>query len=729
MNRHLHVVDSNQAGSVSGTSARTSPNRAKLAPALQMLRSRCETLLSDRLEAVFEHVDDTFFDLADHAENNQQQTVYFDAMRVLRMNRKTIESSCLQAFHGAFRESHLTSLLVAAEQGIDADVDSMELLENDELEQKVAFEVMIRRSDEHCKRGLQILCKRLDSLYDCAINTVNNPLGPEAICRAFRCATEKIELDIRSRLVFLKLFERHVLSSLPEFVQQANQLLKELGVLPNIEMLKKRGGDAGRKYNNAGKTTQAYGGEGAGSGLIAQLSAMLAQQQSTAGDQTFAVRDDVLSALNHLQTTGFEDGGLTDLAEPGEDGGSLLEAIGRQLAMQQQPAQISLADKTVFTLVELLFRQAYQSKAVSPVMGSTMKALELAIAKIALQDANFFDSAEHPARQLLNEVAQASMGFGDSDEASNDPVYKKIHEIVDQLQQSDVDSEQLPQLLDDFVSFVGREQRRSKAVESRLLEEEDGRVRLNTSHTIVKQTVEKKLLGKNLPKIVVSFVEQGWGKVMFLAHLREGELSSPWNDSLKVLDEILSFAMPRGQVSEQLDQEKLIEEMQLQLEKAALDPYQIDFLLNGIKKLIDLRITRREKGKPDPNLKAVEVATVLLNIPGEPCDLQEQSSKQAVETKYLKQVDTLENGDWVELITGDDVSRRARFAGTVGPAETMVFVNSRGVKVIEGSRQQLALALKKQRLVLLDKAPVFDRAMEDVVRNIQDNFQQSRDIA
>ena len=727
MNRHLHVVDSSQADS----SSHSSPHRAKLAPALQMLQSRSEAFLADRLEAVFERVDDTFFDLADHAENNQQQTVYFDAMRILRMHRSAIESDFLALFRDGFKESNLTSLLRASEQGIDADIDSMELLENDELEQKVAFEVMVRRSDEHCKRGLQILCKRLDSLYDCAISAVNNPLGAEGICRAFRGATEKVDLDIRSRLVFLKLFERHVLSSLAELVQQGNQLLKELGVLPNIEMLKKRTG--GRRQNHLGKTVQgaaqAGGGESGGGELIAQLSAMLAQQQSAAQEQPCAVRADVLSALSHLQNSGFtnSDSGATGQRDDSDT--PLLEAIAGQLASQQQPAEISLADKTIFTLVDLLFRQAYQSNTVSPAMSATMKDMELAIAKIALQDTEFFDSAEHPARQLLNEVAQASMGFGDADEASNDPVYKKIHEVVEQLHQSDVDDEQLPQLLDDFVTFVGREQRRSRAVENRLLEEEDGRVRLNISHTVVKQTLESKLLDKQLPKIVVSFVEQGWGKVMFLAHLREGELSSAWNDALNILDEILSFAMPRGQVSGQLDREQFMEDMRLSLEKAALDPYQVDFLLKGIDKLMHCRITGREQGKPDPNLKVTAISTLLLNIPGEPCKLKEQQSEKTVESKYLKAIDAIENGDWVELVTGDDVSRRARFAGTIGPTETMVFVNSRGVKVIEGSRQQLALALKKQRLVLLDNAPVFDRAMENVMQNIHENYQQSRDIA
>ncbi|MCV6605951.1 MAG: DUF1631 domain-containing protein, partial [Porticoccaceae bacterium] len=335
---------------------------------------------------------------------------------------------------------------------------------------------------------------------------------------------------------------------------------------------------------------------------------------------------------------------------------------------------------------------------------------------------------------LLNEVAQASMGFGESEEASNDPVYKKIHEVVDQLHQSDVDSDQLPQLLDDFVSFVGREQRRSKAVEHRMMEEEDGRARLNTSHTIVKQNLEQRMLEAELPGLVVSFVEQGWGKVLFLAHLREGELSSAWNEALQLLDSVIAFARPDGKLAQDLDRENLLEEIRLQLEKAAIDPYQIEFLSKGINNLIGLRATGREQGKPDPKLVAKKVTSLMLNIPGEPCKLPDENQDKTIELRYLKQVDNLENGDWVELATGEDTTRRARYAGTVGANSegrggTMVFVNRRGVKVIEGNRQQLARAMKKQRLVVLDRQPLFDRAMETVLQDLQQNLEQSKNIA
>ncbi|MCV6604917.1 MAG: DUF1631 domain-containing protein, partial [Porticoccaceae bacterium] len=387
MTRHLHVVDSTSA-----TARKRGP--AELDPALQMLASKSVNFIADRLEVVFEQVDDTFFDLADNAENNQQQTVYFDAMRVLRMNRNSIEQECLKYVRSGFYESTLTSLLVAAAEDSDANLDSMELMENDELEQNVAFEVMVRRAEEHSKRGLQILCKRLDSLYGCSVSEVNNPLGGEAICRAFQQATEKVELDIRSRLVLLKLFERHVLSKLAELVQQSNLLLKELGVLPNIEQTKKRSAPrrqvASHTASQIAAGASSAGGAGATTGVLDKLSALLAQQQNdelvhSADTQNYAPHEDLLAAIGQLRNSSSH-------AEAGSDSQSLLDHIGQQL-----PQQMSAVDRTVVTLVDLLFQQACQNKVVSPALNGAMKNLELAIAKIALQDGEFFDTEQHPA--------------------------------------------------------------------------------------------------------------------------------------------------------------------------------------------------------------------------------------------------------------------------------------------------------------------------------------------
>ena len=283
------------------TSAQSAGN---LPPSLRMLRGRAERHFASRLKMVFDQVDDTFFDLADSARNHRRQTHYFDAMRLIRVERKTISSEFVRAISGAFE--FLANPDVAAPKPAGrAEGSNFELIADDELEEIIALDTMVSKAEEQCCQQLQLFIRRLDNQVLQSVNSKNNPLGPGVICDSFFKATEGLEVGIRSKLVLLKLFER--------------------------------------------------------------------------------VR---------------RERGFSSTLEP------------------------------------------------------EMRGLEMAIMKVVLKDPSFFDKERHPARRLLNEVAQASMGFASEELPEQDPLYQKIHEVLEQLQGVATDDAVLTRLLTDFIAFV-----------------------------------------------------------------------------------------------------------------------------------------------------------------------------------------------------------------------------------------------------------------------------------
>ena len=53
------------------------------------------------------------------------------------------------------------------------------------------------------------------------------------------------------------------------------------------------------------------------------------------------------------------------------------------------------------------------------------------------------------------------------------------------------------------------------------------------------------------------------------------------------------------------------------------------------------------------------------------------------------------------------------------PGNRYVFVNRKGMKVCERTRNALALALQGEDMNLLDESEMFDRALESVIGNLQ----------
>ncbi|TNE95481.1 MAG: DUF1631 family protein, partial [Gammaproteobacteria bacterium] len=182
----------------------------KLPQPVLALQGRARTFLATCLTTMFDQVDDTFFDLADRADNNRQQTMYFDAMRLIRVERKNIEHHFFRSLTQGFQQlgnPMASSFAERKEKGL-------EVIENDELEEIIALDTMVSKLVEQCKPELEALNTRIGSLVPATVTMKNNPVGPDVICEAFNESVAHLDFKIPIKLVFFKLFDRLVLSAL-----------------------------------------------------------------------------------------------------------------------------------------------------------------------------------------------------------------------------------------------------------------------------------------------------------------------------------------------------------------------------------------------------------------------------------------------------------------------------------------------------------------------------------
>jgi hypothetical protein len=202
---------------------------------LRELRDMTRKSLSEKLSTVFEQVDDTFFDLADRAESNSEQTAYFDAMRMIRLERKAIEQKFSISIDQAFQQLGGVNY-----QGIAYDSEkpggfNLEVIENEDLEETIALDAMVSKVSQHEKHELKKIIARINFLVSAEVMANSNPLGPEIICNALNDALEPLDIDIRSKLVFFKLIDRHMIDGMGVLLKSGNEMLREMGVLPDLD--------------------------------------------------------------------------------------------------------------------------------------------------------------------------------------------------------------------------------------------------------------------------------------------------------------------------------------------------------------------------------------------------------------------------------------------------------------------------------------------------------------
>src|SRR5690606_28671715 len=198
------------------------------------LRDTSTEKLKALLGRMFDSADDALFELADRAGSNSDQSLYFDAMREVRLKRKQIEMTFLQGVARAFADLPRERAEARSESVVD--FETLDLVQNDELEERVAIDSMVSRATSQQGRELQHLTLRIDCLMrPVPVTDASNPLGPRVLCQTFGASCQELTVEIRAKLVLLKLFDIFTLSGLQELYQAANALLVEQGVMPDLK--------------------------------------------------------------------------------------------------------------------------------------------------------------------------------------------------------------------------------------------------------------------------------------------------------------------------------------------------------------------------------------------------------------------------------------------------------------------------------------------------------------
>jgi Protein of unknown function (DUF1631) len=183
------------------------------------------------LPEFFARIDDSLFDLADKAENNQQQTLYFDAMREVRLQKDAMQEIYFESLTQGFEDA-----LSQTKHPKEASLEQVGLVDDEQLEESLAITNMVSSAETRFKDALFALTSRLNFLIeDIDINEDNNPLSPKVFFQAFVPAANKTEGNIKVRLVIYKLFDKLVAQKMGPVYDSINADFIAAGVLPRIK--------------------------------------------------------------------------------------------------------------------------------------------------------------------------------------------------------------------------------------------------------------------------------------------------------------------------------------------------------------------------------------------------------------------------------------------------------------------------------------------------------------
>ncbi|MEG5264691.1 DUF1631 domain-containing protein [Pseudomonas sp. JDS28PS106] len=722
----------------------TNPPLARLPVVLLQVRDKAAQQLKDALQALFDNADDTLFEMADRAASNTDQNTFFEAMRDLRLKRKSIERGFLDKFYEAFLalgQYQITEPVLPSAVSFD----KLELVHNDELEKTVAVDAMVAKVMTRDSVALSQLTTRLNELVPQPITNDSNPLAPAMLCNFFLQAGRSLGVGIKVKLIILKLFEKYVLANTDHLYGEANQLLVATGILPELKALPaRRSSDRPTPRPRASELSEPALAEAADKldkGVMEVFSALQELLLQVRGNLTprhepdAEVRPisskDLMRLLSHLQqyVPSQEAGDDFDLRH------QLEQLLTRVSVKSGKSRSFGAGDEDVINLVAMLFEFILDDRNLPPSLRALIGRLQIPMLKVAVLDKSFFSRGSHPARRLLNEIATAALGWGGRDDYQRDSLYLRVEQIVQRLLNDFVDDPAIfSDLLADFLAFTSDERRRSELLEQRTRDAEEGRARAELARQRVQQELNQRLLGKTLPEAVVRLLQEAWSKVLLLTCLKYGETSAEWQAGLDTMDDLIwSVELHHEPQARQRLLELvpgLLKALREGLASAAFDPFATSEFFSQLESLhvqafqhfsrmqdeADSGASLSDGAGEGPAMMAVVEEIVLI---GPQEQLSEPAQQLPEDDPGLQMVDKLRVGCWVEILEDEDHKLRCKLTAIVEPSGRYVFVNRTGMKVLEKTRTGLAIEFRRGAIRILDDALLFDRALASVIHNLR----------
>ncbi len=709
---------------------------------------------------MFSAADELFFDLSSRASSDAEQRLYFDAMREIRVKHEQFTKAFLSGLSQLFAgieepppqdETAYSSPAVTHQE---RPTEGLSLVDGDDLEIELTKNNMTGRARDLFKEELYELNVRLDHLLPCPVTEENNPLDPGQLSLLFVDTCRSVFIaDMKAQLILYKLFERHVLCQLGHIYADANQVLLEAGILPQIP--KPYGNstpvdDGGAPNMRQEKPAAPASTEGtpdfddsgfrlSSEAFMALLCTVreLAQRSSTDRVNWFIFSANPGPVMSPPELTAALTASQhqyeAELARQGEPRNVVGEAINRLLTRSnpEQPHSLKEDDDNIINLVALFFDRILEDNNLPHSLQALLCRLQIPVLKAAIQNHRFFIDPQHPARRLINRMTQAGQGFDDGKAVVKDPLYRIMSDIVQTLNKQYRTDERVFVEMDRLLEeTVQKENRKSAVVEQRTTQTEAGKSRIKQARSTAQAVMYQKLKQIDLPETVRDFLTTYWLQVMVITHLKFGQESSEWAANEQVITDLIWICNrhedPRSQQRRERLMPDLLEQMEQGLTAAVDDPEIRAARVSRIEQTI-LAIHSTDINASETFGPLSEEQKEALGKGGDaPKSWQEMTAVERQQTHYeelasrfYEQALKMPEGAWIAYFddTHDKIIRCKLTAKT--DPEAYIFVNRFGLKVLEKTRKQFAYDLQFEKAIILDTRPLFDRIMHNVLGTLQ----------
>ena len=438
-------------------------------------------------------------------------------------------------------------------------------------------------------------------------------------------------------------------------------------------------------------------------------------EETLSGSQAQEVSDDKLIAYLSQFQSDLEE---MDLSEQSLEKHQLHTQVSEVI----EGKGLSTSQLNITNLIQKLFDVISEDVNLDIIVANEISRLQIPYLKVALLDVNILNDAKHPARQVLNAIADIGLQVDDE----QDPNFLWIKNIINFiLANFDNDISIFDKVLDKLQSEKTKleAEANERAQKYKSKAEREAKTRFLKKRVL--DQLHKFIANKQLPRQMYELVLKGFAPLFLRIYIRNGENSKEWKQAIDLFRKIIESVQPRESIAEinKIVQHapELISQAKQLLGQFLKRDAEKD-LLNGLKHLYKQRAEELK-------LRKAELASAA-KLERDPLDYKSFDGEITLEDDDAPVADLssmvealpeeLTEGTMCEVYLGKQLgTRRMKVLSIVKDSAQIIFVDGTGSETRIKDIKDFLDELDCERSQIIEKDKLFDKALATVLMNME----------
>ncbi|RJG00222.1 DUF1631 family protein [Noviherbaspirillum sedimenti] len=573
-----------------------------------------------------------------------------------------------------------------------------------------------------------------------------NPFRPEVFLGALNAAWADFNPEAESHPLLLPLLQPEVFLDMAPILQALNDALVGHGILPALgdsyrirkstnyvadqkreaqiaeglrRMLTGEGGaPAGGGMTGIADIAGGMGGIGGmGGGLPGAGAAGIPGGAGVAGNlqsqllQVTAVSNQLMGFLAGMQKTMLD----RQLAGVGSgDHGST--AVLADIKRQAPAGALSQVDENTIDLLTSVFDLVFRDQNIATEMKSLIGFLQVPVLKAALIDKDFFFKQEHPARRLVESLAQSSMEW-DGASGQQAPVYQTMKRIVERVQQDfDKQMSVFSEVLSELQGFIQQEEYAATETLQAPISKALRKEKIGQATKVAKNEVALRVGTGEVVAFVETFLENKWVPVLTVAYTLQEEKPTAVQNAVSTMDDLIWSVKPKITMAQRKELLAKLPSILARLNKwLTVVKWEEADRTRFFADLAETHASIVRAPLPLTPERQLELAVAVAKEAAERrLEKQASAAPEPQPDDYDEQVKNLERGIWLNFTDAHGGAMKAKLSWSSPMKSLFIFTTHRKEQTFQLTDAALAQRLREGSVQTVSLDRLVDRALDQV---------------